>query len=422
MPGPLDGIKILEFTEIVAGPFGGALLTDMGAETIKIEPPWGDPTRLTQQMIPMEGRGFVSLNRGKRSLPLDLTKPEAQKIVHQMVPDVDIVLINYRPDVPMKLGIDYETLSALNPRLIYCQNSGFGLEGPLSLLPGSDIVTQAMTGLLASNNNIQDGLPVHIQATPVADVATGITIAWGITAALYHREKTGMGQKIEASLMGTSLALQSSRFMVIDAIDQEQRAEFLNDLNELRAKGESFEKMHEAYRNFRPRPPGNIYYRTYATKTGLVTVGCLSDPPKKRMAQILGLHDIKWDEDYDATSPEAKTFGDQLNKDAEVKMAEKSVEEWIDIFRAANVPVIPVYMAEELADHDQVKENGSIVDLEHSMLGHMTMYGPTLKMSETPLGAKRASPGLGEHTDEILQELGFAEDTIEKMRQGGITL
>lgn len=422
MPGPLDGVKILEFTQIVAGPFGGSLLTDMGAQTIKVEPLRGDPTRLTQQMVPMEGRGFVSLNRGKRSLPLDMSTPEAQEIVHKMVPDLDVVLINYRPDVPVKLGIDYDTLAAINPKLIYCQNSGFGLNGPLANLPGSDIVTQAMTGLLTGNNNIQDGLPTHIQATPVADVATGITIAWGITAALLHREKTGQGQKIEASLMGTSLALQSARFMVIDAIDKEQREEFLGNLDEMRRDGKSFEEMQEAYRDFRPRPPGNIYYRTYKTKTGLITVGCLSDEPKKRMAEILGLHDIRWDDDYDATSQEAVDFGAKLNKDAEAKLLEKTSDDWIEIFRNAKVPVIPVYVTEELPDHDQVIDNDNIVDLEHPLLGHMTMYGPTLKMSETPLHAQRSSPAFGENTDEILADLGYSEARIGELRDRGVTL
>lgn len=421
MPGPLDGYKVLEFTEIVAGPFGGALLTDMGADTIKAEPPWGDPTRLTQPIVPTEGRSFISLNRGKRSLPLDMTKQEARDIVYKMIPDIDIVLINYRPDVPAKLGIDYETLSAINPRLIYCQNSGFGLQGPLSSLPGSDIVTQAMSGLMSGNRNVQNGIPQLVMATALADYATGITIAWGITAALLHREKTGMGQKIEASLLATSLALQTNRFMQVDAVDKEATEEFVENLRQLREQGSSYEDLDLAQQAYRPRPTGNIYYRTYQTKSGLMTVGCLSDPPRKRMAEILGLQDIRWNAGYDATSPESRAFGEELSVKAEAKLAEKTTDEWIDIFRSAGVPVIPVYFTEELRTHEQVIANQNIVDLEHPLLGNMSMYGPTLKMSETPLKAQRTSPTLGENTDEILSQLGYSAEAIEQFRQSGVT-
>ncbi|MCI0438350.1 MAG: CoA transferase, partial [Chloroflexi bacterium] len=126
MPGPLEGVKVLEFTEIIAGPFGGMLLGDMGADIIKVEPPWGEPWRFAQEFLPNESKTYISLNRNKRSLPLDLTRPQAREIVYELVPQMDVVIINSRPDVPYKLGIDYETLSARNPRLIYCENTAFG--------------------------------------------------------------------------------------------------------------------------------------------------------------------------------------------------------------------------------------------------------------------------------------------------------
>ena len=159
MPGPLDGIRILEFTQIIAAPFGGMLLSDMGAEVIKIEPIEGEPWRLHNQFLPKESRAYISLNRGKKSLPLNLKNPEATAIVHRLVKEIDVVIINARPDVPEKLGTDYETLSKINPRLIYCDNTAFGRNGPDSYRPGYDIVVQAVSGLLAADNKVENGVP-----------------------------------------------------------------------------------------------------------------------------------------------------------------------------------------------------------------------------------------------------------------------
>ena len=191
MAGPLDGVKVLEFTEIIAGPFGGMLLSDMGAEVIKVEPPWGEPWRFLEEVVPNEGRTYIALNRGKRSLPLDLTTKEGQEIVYKLVSGMDVVIINARPDVPYKLGINYELLSEINPQLIYCENTAFGSKGPHSSQSGYDIVVQAMTGLIASEGNILDGIPQQVRSTPLTDFATGVAIAWAICAALYHRERSG---------------------------------------------------------------------------------------------------------------------------------------------------------------------------------------------------------------------------------------
>ena len=136
MPGPLHGVTVLEFSEVIAAPSAGMMLADMGADVIKVEPPWGEQWRLNQQIVPLESRGFIAVNRGKRSLPLDLTKPEAQEIAHEIARRVDVVLVNYRPDVPTKLGIDYETLSAVNPRLVYGEATAFGERGPTNMRPG----------------------------------------------------------------------------------------------------------------------------------------------------------------------------------------------------------------------------------------------------------------------------------------------
>ncbi len=421
MPGPLDGVRILEFTEIIAGPYGGMLLSDMGADVIKVEPPWGEPWRFAQEFVPNESRNFISLNRGKRSLPLDLTKPEGLEIVYKLIPDMDVVIINARPDVPHNLGIDYETLSARNPRLIYCDNTAFGRKGPHSYRPGYDLIVQAMTGLMASEGKVLDGVPQQIQSTAIADYATGITIAWAICAALYHRERTGKGQMVETTLLASALGVQTGRFIQVAAVDDERRKDFLELLGQMRADRRPFDEIHEQYREKLSPRVGNIYYRTYQASDGVLAIACLSDRLRKRAADLLGLDDIRFQPGYDPMSEEARIFGEKLVAQAEVVFLTKTVDEWLKLFDSVGVPAGPVRFVEELLDDEQVIANGLVVELEHSLAGPLKMVGPTLTMSDSPLEVKLASPALGEHTDEILTSLGLGEAEIRSLREGGVT-
>ena len=421
MPGPLDGVRILEFTEIIAGPYGGMLLSDMGADIIKVEPPWGEPWRFTQEIVPNESRNFISLNRGKRSLPLDLTKPEGLEIVYKLIPDMDVVIINARPDVPHKLGIDYETLSARNPRLIYCDNTAFGRKGPHSYRPGYDLIVQAMTGLMASEGKVLDGVPQQIQSTAIADYATGITIAWAICAALYHRERTGKGQMVETTLLASALGVQTGRFIQVAAVDDERRKDFLELLGRMRANGTPFDEIHRQYREKLSPRVGNIYYRTYQAGDGVLAIACLSDRLRKRAADLLELDDIRFQPGYDPMSEEARIFGEKLVTEAEAVLLTKTVEEWLKLFDDVGVPAGPVRFVEELIDDEQVIANDLVVELEHSVAGPLKMVGPMLTMSDSPLEVKLASPALGEHTDDILTSLGLGEAEIQSLRDAGVT-
>ena len=423
MPPPLEGVTVLEFSEIIAGPYGGMLLADMGADVIKIEPPWGEPWRFQDSFIPNESRGFISLNRGKRSLPLDLTRPEAKRIVDQLIPDTDVVVINARPDVPYNLGIDWETLSAKNPRLIYCDNTAYGRKGPDSHRPGYDLIVQAMSGLMASEGKIVDGMPKHIVSTPVADYATGIAIAWGVCAALYHRERTGNGQKVETSLMTTALNLQNYRFIQVAAVDDERRVEFADELARDRADGTAYEQIYERYlERFAARRHGfQVYYRTYQAKDGVLAVGCLSDRLRKRVSDLVGLDDIRFQPGYDPDSEETAVFNEALVTKAEELFRERTVEEWLTLFDEAGVPAGPVRFVEELTDDEQVVANGDVVELEHPLAGSLKMVGPLLKMTETPLETRSSSPFLGEHSAEILSRLGYSADDIQRLIDEGIT-
>ncbi len=420
MSGPLEGVKVLEFTEIIAGPFGGLLLADMGADVIKVEPPWGEPWRFIQQVVPNEGRQYMSLNRGKRCLTLNLKKPEAQEVVYRLMPDTDVVVLNARPDVPRSLGIDYETLSEINPRLVYCSNTAFGTDGPWSRMPGYDIVAQGVTGLMTSEGKLrEDDLPEQIVSTAVADYATGLAMAWGVSAALFHRERAGRGQKLETSLLGSALAVQGGRFIEVDARDKEARDEFREDLVALRQAGVAYRDLlerHSELHSYGSSP----YYRTYQASDGVMVVACLSNPLRMRMADVLGLDDPTLGPDYDPSTDEARRAAEFVLRQAKSIIAQKTVDEWLSILRKAGVPAGPVKFIEELVNDPQVAANNLLLEMDHPLAGKHKMVGPFIEMTDTPLKPARPAPALGEHTDEVLSGAGFSPEDIERLRRDGV--
>lgn len=420
-PGPLDGVKVLEFTQIIAGPFCCMLLSDMGAEVTKFEPVEGEPWRLMAELIPKESRVFASLNRGKRGVAMDLTAPESQAAVHRLVKDADVVVLNYRPGVAEQLGIDYATLSAINPRLIYCDNTAFGRRGPFSTRPGYDIVVQALTGLMAGEAKMQGDVPAYIYPA-VADFATGIQMANAVSAALYARERTGKGQRIDTTLMGTALAMQTSAFIWIDAWDNEVLPAMQAAVHEARAQKKPFPEQAQIRQQYRPQATANIYYRVYQTSDGFVAIGALSNALRRKVLAATGLVDprFKADGTFELNPEGWAEEGERLVQEAELLFRTKSTEEWLDILEKHGVPSGPLYFVDELFDHPQTLENGLIAEVEHELLGHMRMVGPPFQMSETPLAVKGASPVLGGATDEVLAEAGLSASEIGAMRERGI--
>ena len=420
-PGPLAGVRVLEFSEIIAAPYGGMMLADMGADVIKVEPPGGEPWRGFQPLGLKESRGYISLNRGKRGITLDLNAPEAREIVHKLAAGSDVVIVNYRPDVSAKLAIDYETLSAINPRLIYCDNTAFGRRGPYAHRPGYDIIAQALTGLMSVEGRQENGVPTP-NGLPSADITTGLAIAWGVCAALYVRERTGRGQRIDTTLMGSALSIQMTRFMSIAAVDEEPRVNALAKIDELRHSGGSYKDQLAVVNAIRP-VVGNVYYRCYRTSDGFVAVGCLSTPLRRRLLGVLGMEDWRLGKppaEVDAGNPEVKAFGAKLVAEAEVLFLTKSTAEWLGALDAAGVPAGPLQYTEELLEDPQVLENGFVTTVDHPLMGPVRMASPQIQMSETPLRATAASPTLGEHTDEVLRALGYDDDRIAALRAAGV--
>ena len=423
MAGPLDGVKIADFTEIIAGPLAGRLLAEMGADVIKIEPPWGEPWRLNQRFTATESRGFMVYNRGKRSLPLDLTKPESQEILGRLIPQVDVVLANFRPDVAAKLGVDYPTLDSLNPRLVYCEVTAHGRAGPEADRPGYDMILQAMSGLMACETKLDNGVPQQIWSTPLIDTTAGFCLAWCVCGALFAREQTGKGQKVETSLLGSALALMGARFLNVEDLDRETRHKALQDLEEKRASSASYQELLDASPGSRrQRHHANVYYRVYLTKDSPISVGCLSDPLRRRLLDTLGLTDIGLEPGYNPNTPEALAYAKDLEGQAEKILIKNTSAYWLELYDNRGIPAGPVRFVEELFDDPQILANGLVNEAEHRDAGKVKMMGPLAMFSGTPMAPEISSPALGEHTWEILEELGYSGDEISRYRDSGATV
>jgi formyl-CoA transferase len=419
--GPLAGIRVLEFSQIIAAPFCGMHLADMGAEVIKFESLEGEPWRVFVELIPKESRTFVSLNRGKKGIAIDMARPEAREVIHRLVPTADVVIINYRPGVAERMGIDYETLCRLNPRLIYCENTAFGRSGPLAQRGGYDIVVQAMTGLMAGEGKIQDSVPAYIYPA-VADYATGIQMSNSICAALFARERTGRGQKIDCTLLGTALAMQTSQFTWIDAFDDAVLPPMLEELHEARLEKKTFVEQQAIHRKYRPQAAGNIYYRVYQTSDGFLAVGALSHALRVKFLAATGLVDPRFRPDgtFEVAPEGWEIEGPKLVKKAEALFMTKTTEQWGAQFQQHGVPAGPMYFVEELFDNPQTRANNLVTDIEHPLLGHLRMVGPAFQMSDTPLEANTPSPLLGADADDVLGYAGYTPDQISALREAGV--
>ena len=413
--GPLSGIRVLDLTQIIAGPLGCMLLADMGAEVIKVEPTEGEPWRLTGQFLPGESKAYQSLNRGKQSVALDLSRPECQEVVHGLAGTCDVVVINARPDVSARLGVDYETLRKRRPDLIYVDSTAFGRKGPWAHRPGYDIVAQAASGLLMHRLWVdEEGFPALSGAAAPADFTTGYAIALGVCAALVHRLRTGEGQRVETSLLANALVLQGSSFMSNPAADAERRADFLEDLRQSRESGEPFDVFVRRRKARVETVSGfGIYYRGYKTKDGALTVGCLSPATRERFRGALQIEDPM----------EGKAAGfapTEAIRAIEAMFTERATDEWMALFDEFSVPASPVWFVEEMVENPQVLANGYVVELDHELTGPQWMAAPPIQMSGTPPRAQAAAPPLGRDTRKWLLELGISADQIEAMAAEGI--
>ena len=399
-------------------------LSDLGADVIKVEPPGGEQTRRSGAVVPNEGKAFQALNRGKRGLVINLQDPRGRTLIHRMMPSIDVVAINYRLGVAERLGIDYGTLSAIRPDLIYWQNTGFGSSGPEARRAGSDIVAQGYSGLMVTDAKTNDDGAPDLVATPIADIASGFAAAMGICAALYHRALTGEGQELETSLLRTSLFLQGSTVMREPTSDTVLRDPLMEEVAAIRAQGGSYDQILEARkRRAALRAAFRLYYGAYRAKDGAVVLGALTKANRDAMRRVLGGEAEHSDEpEYDAFDPESQEQAAVWQAHYRALFLTRTAAEWVTLLDAAGVPVAPVHLPEELADDPQVAADGMMTELHHTVTGAQRVVGPAVTLTRTPTVARRAAPALGEHSAEVLCESGFDPAEVAGLVAAGVVI
>ena len=421
MAGALAGIRVVDLTEYIAGPYCTMMLADMGADVVKIERPEGDTWRHTAPLAPYESRGFLGVNRGKRSIALDLERPEGREVARKLAAGADVLVVNYRPGVAQRLGLDYEALSAQNASLIYCENTAFGREGPYSGRPGFDILSQAATGIILYENKIDRGTPTYIGAMAVTDLTTGMFMAFAIVSAIYARAATGKGQLIETSLFASGLAAQYRPLLSVDERDRPAREGFLQELAEARKDGLSFDETMKLRAQYIAARGRNSYYRVYETKDGLIAVACLNNRQRRALRDALRVEDPTVEGmTYDWFSEEVREAHRRVIEPLEDRFREESTERWLTLLDAADVPCSPVNFPEELFDDPHVQANGLMLSLQHPVLGRLQMPACPIRMSATPAGSEAPPPVLGAHGHEVLRELGYDDATIRRLLDDGV--
>jgi crotonobetainyl-CoA:carnitine CoA-transferase CaiB-like acyl-CoA transferase len=368
----LDGLRVIELTQVMAGPFCGQVLADMGADVVKVEPPDGDQTRRS-----MGEAAFRAVNRNKRSIALDLKDEADQAILHRLVDTADVLLENYRPGVAARLGADYDTLRARNPRLIYASISGFGQTGPYAQRPGFDLIAQGVSGVMSVTGE-PGGEPVKC-GVPVSDLSAGLFCAIGILSALAARERTGEGQRIDTSLWEGALALS------------------IWETAELWSTGVAPQPLGSAHRLTAP-------YQALRTRDGHITVGGNNQKLWERLCAAIGRDDLPADPRF-ATNADRMAHRPELAAELESALAARDTADWVEHLLAAGVPAGPIHdYAQAVADpHTLARE--MVVEMEHPEAGTVYGLGIPVKLSATPGSIRRPAPLLGQHTGEILAEL-----------------
>ena len=416
---PFAGIEIVEFGQFIAVPFCAQLLADGGAHVIKIESLEGDPVRQLNPLAPGETRHFISRNRGKHSLPLDLRHPRARDVLDRLLARADVVLTNFRPGLAEEMGLDGATLGPRFPRLIVGNVSAFGRHGPDAGLAGMDLVVQARSGLMASLGKIRDGVPATGEA-PVADYICALALAFGVTAALLRRERTGRGGELDVALFMAALLAQNNSLVRVTSVDGPVQREALARLEQMRAEGRPFEEQSAAIPSARTAGMLNVYFRTYPTKDDVIGIACVSPSLQRTLMETLGLTDeahagaIK---DRDALERHYAALG----KRVEALLAGRTSAEWKQIFDKRGLPGASVRFAMEMFEDEQTLANGFLYDLPHPALGPVRVLAPPVKLDGDGFRPGAATPPFGSETRALLKEAGFSESDIDALVAAKVT-
>lgn len=424
--GPLAGIRVLEFSQIVAGPVAGLNLADLGADVIKVEPPAGDSHRFVGTTVPGESKMFQGNNRGKRSLVVDVSRAEGLAVIQRLTPGVDVVISNFRLGVPERLGIDYASLRAIRTDLIYVQITGFGEAGAGAEWAGSDLVAQAHSGIMAIEGKMTPaGVPQRLEI-PISDYAAGLAAAMAVCAALLQRERTGEGQYISTSLLRAALQLQNRVVMREPVSDVTLRDPRVEALQAARGQGASFAELVKVRdgRGGALASPFALYYRVYQAEDGAIALGALTPLNRDAIRKVLGIlgQEVSDSPDFDAADPAWIEATNRWRGELEARFLTRTVGDWLADFLAAGVPCARVNFPEEMTDDPQANADGMFLELEHTVTGEQKVVGPIVTMSNAATGSALPAPTLGEHTRAILAESGMTAEEVELLAAAGVVV
>ncbi len=394
MPGPLEGTKVLSFGRMLSGPYAAMLLADLGAEVVKIEAPKiGDLARFAGPFIEKVSSYFLSINRGKKSMTLDLKRKRARKVVFRLAKRADILLENFRPGVMERLGFGYEAIRRVNPGIIYASLSGFGQEGPYAQRPAFDMIAQGMGGVMSITG--EPGRPPVRLGYSMGDIGASLFTCVSILAALHEREKSGRGQQIDVAMLDCQVALCE------------------NACARYFATGEVPGPLGSRHPLFTP-------FQAFPTRDGYVVLVAQLPDDWKRFCEAAGREEWAADGKYGSLEARLANY-DEFIEEMNALMRTRTTAEWIELLDAHRVMCGPVNRIDQVVRDPHIHARGMFVDVEHPQAGGLKVVGTPMRFSETPCRIEKASPELGEHTEEVLSAWAdLTEEEIEELRESGI--
>jgi crotonobetainyl-CoA:carnitine CoA-transferase CaiB-like acyl-CoA transferase len=395
--GPLQGVKVLELGHVMAGPVCGMMLADMGAEVIKLEKIAGgdDSRRMVPPRVKDESAAFLILNRNKRGIAVDLKSPQGIEIVKRLIERTDILIENFRLGTMERLGLGYQDAQKLNPGLVYCSLSGFGRTGPYAARGGFDLVAQGMSGLMSITGNRHDETPIKV-GPPVTDITAGILGAMGVLAAYTYRLKTGKGQLVDTSLFEAGIVQSYFHSAIYLATGQP------------------------------PAPTGSAHimsapYQAFPTTDGWITVGAANQANWLRLIEVIEAPELIGDPRFKENADRMDHL-DELTEVLQPYFRRRTSADWLSQFEKAGLPAGPIYNMKEVLANEQTRARNMLTEVPHQTLGKTKTIGAPVKFSLTPAEVRRGAPVLGQHSREILVEIGFSADEIANMERDRVVL